>query len=62
MPLRPEGAIIPGTGVVPAAAVFTQEADDIEDTLLGRESRLCWVCKSRRRPVKQDETHSVYEG
>lgn len=41
LPLRPEGLIIPGRGVEPAAAVFAQEADDIEETLLGRESRLC---------------------
>lgn len=41
-PLRPEGLISPGTGVQPAAVVFAQEADDIEDTLLGRESRLYW--------------------
>lgn len=49
MPLRAEGAIILGTGVVPAAVAFAQEADDNEDTLLGRESRLCWVCHKEAR-------------
>lgn len=42
LPLRADGAIIPGTGVAPAAAVFAQEVDNMEDTLLGRDSRLCW--------------------
>lgn len=41
-PLRPEGWRIPGRGVEPAAAALAQEADDMEETLLGRESRLCW--------------------
>lgn len=42
LPRRPELCIIPGAGVEPAAAVLAQEADDMEETLLGRESRLCW--------------------
>lgn len=46
LPLRPVGAPIFGRGVAPAVAVLAQEADDMEDTLLGRESRLCWTCQS----------------
>lgn len=42
LPRRADGAIIPGRGVAPAAAVLAQEADDMEDTLLGRESRPGW--------------------
>lgn len=47
LPLCGDGAIILGTGVAPAAVVFAQETDDSEDTLLRRESRLCWVCRNR---------------
>lgn len=54
-PLRPEGWIIPGRGVEPAAPVLAQEADDMEETLLGRESRLCWFYRSRAKR-KADET------
>lgn len=54
-PLRPEGLSIPGRGVEPAAAVLAQEADDIEDTLLGRESRLCWFCHESGRSVRHTQ-------
>lgn len=58
-PLRPEGLSIPGRGVEPAAAVLAQEADDIEDTLLGRESRLCWFCHESRRSVRHTQSTNV---
>lgn len=54
-PLRPEGWITPGRGVEPAAPVFAQEADDMEETLLGRESRPCWFYRGRAN-TEPDET------
>lgn len=58
--------MIPGTGVVPAAAAFAQEADDMEETLLGRESRLCWACgeeaRTREDPEDPDEKLCVCAG
>lgn len=56
MPRRPEAGIVPGRWPAPAAAVaLTQEADDTEDALPGRESRLRWFCDGGRKPVNQGD-------